>query len=111
MVAQHIIKENMDNSTVLEMHFPPTVKVYMEMYLYELISMIAGESFRLLLFGSSKNDSIPEVGGYLGIFLGISLFDLRILGSVVTEKYISTKVEDTKNDIAVMEGVKDGWVK
>ena len=45
MVAQHIIKENMDNSTVLEMHFPPTVKVYMEMYLYELISMIAGESF------------------------------------------------------------------
>ena len=57
------------------------------------------------------NNSIPEVGGYLGIFLGISLFDLRILGSVVTEKYISAKVEDTKNGIAVMEGVKDGWVK
>ena len=57
------------------------------------------------------NNSISEVGGYLGIFLGISLFDLRILGSVVTEKYISAKVEDTKNDIAVMEGVKDGWVK
>ena len=45
MVAQHIVEENMNNNTVLEIHFPPTIKVYKEMYLYELINMIAGDFF------------------------------------------------------------------
>ena len=35
---------------------------------------------------------ITEVGGYLGIFLGISLFDLRMLAFLVVQKY-ETKSE------------------
>merc|ERR1712192_103078 len=53
---------------IVEIRFPPTVKFYREFKMYELVSLLA------------------EVGGYLGLFLGVSLFDIRILFKFITDK-------------------------
>lgn len=49
------------NDTSLEIRFPPTIKEYKEIEIYALYNMLA------------------ELGGYLGMFLGVSFLDLRIL--------------------------------
>jgi len=50
-----------DGSTELEFRFPPTIKFYVEIEVYGLVSMLA------------------ELSGYIGMFLGISFMDIRLI--------------------------------
>ena len=72
----------MDGNTEMELRFPPNVKFYVEQEVYGIVSMLAGKvhfpyRFMLAIF------TFTELSGYIGMFLGVSFFDLKILIDVM----------------------------
>ena len=78
-----------DGSTVMELRFPPTIKNYVEIEVYGLVSMLAGVKWISIDF-SLTCLLLSELSGYIGMFLGISFFDLRLLLNMVLD-YIKKK--------------------
>ena len=71
-----------DGSTEMELRFPPTIKLYVEIEVYGLVSMLAGVKWISIDF-SLTCLLLSELSGYIGMFLGISFFDLRLLLNMV----------------------------
>ena len=87
--AKDIRKWNNTQTSTLTLYFPQKILMTKEHYLYTLLSLLA------------------DIGGYMGLLLGYSLFNLVPLITKVIDIYIdkqSTKVEPT-NDIN-LEGHK-----
>ena len=68
----------------MEFRFPPTIKFYTEIEVYGLVSMLAGEN-NFFSDWSLICVNISELSGYIGMFLGISFFDLRLLLNMVLD--------------------------
>ena len=71
-----------DGSTVMEFRFPPTIKFYVEIEVYGLVSMLA------------------ELSGYIGMFLGISFFDLRLLVDLILDHKKQQTVQAFEQKVA-----------
>ena len=71
--------------TSLEIRFPPTIKMYKEIEIYALFNMLAGNIFINCLC-ITVNKTFSELGGYLGMFLGVSFFDLKMLVDLIKIK-------------------------
>ena len=73
------------DQTSLEIRFPPTIKMYKEIEIYALFNMLAG-SFFISCLCNIVDHFLSELGGYLGMFLGVSFFDLKMLVDLIKIK-------------------------